>query len=84
MSQWLGVKNEDKHSALQNVSILYTWKNIRKHCENNKLKIRAPTYNNAFELPDRTCCVSDIQDYTECIIKKIRLDYISFWNKKWI
>ena len=78
MSQRLGVKSEDKHSALQNVSILYTWKNIRKQYKNNKLIIGAPRYNNVFELPDPTCSVSDIQDYTECIIKKIRLDYISF------
>ena len=31
--------------------------------ENNKLKIRAPTWNDEFELPNGSYSVSDIQDY---------------------
>ena len=45
-------------------------KNIRKEYKNNKLKIKAPTWNNEFELADGFCSVSDIQDYIEYIIKK--------------
>ena len=38
-SQRLDLRNSDKHVALQNSSIYYTWKNIRKKYKNNKLKI---------------------------------------------
>ena len=44
----------------QNVAINYTWKNIRKQYENNKLKIIGPTWNDEFELPDGSYSVSDI------------------------
>ena len=52
------------------MSIYYTWKNIRKQCKNNKLKIIAPTWNDEFELQGGSYSVSDIQYYTEYIIKK--------------
>ena len=70
LSQRLDLKNSDKHDALQNLSIYYTWKNKRKKYKNNKLKIIAPTWNDKFELPDGCYSVSDIQDYNEFIIKK--------------
>ena len=43
LSQKLDLKSSNKHVALQNLSIYYTWKNIRKQYKNNKLKIIAPT-----------------------------------------
>ena len=70
MSQRLDLKSSDKHVALQNLSIYYTWKNIRKQYKNNKLKIKAPTWNDKFKLPDGSYSVSDIQDYIKFIIKK--------------
>ena len=33
----------DKYVALSNLSIYYTWKNIKKSYKNNKFKISAPT-----------------------------------------
>ena len=60
-----------KHVALQNVSICYTWKNIRKQYKNNQLKIIAPTWNDEFELPDGSYSVSNIEDYIEYIIKNM-------------
>ena len=56
--------------ALSNLSIYYTWKNIKSSCNNNKFKISAPTWNDKVELPDGSCSVSDIQDYFEYIFKK--------------
>ena len=56
--------------ALSNLSIYYKWKNIKSSYNNNKLKISAPTWNDKFELPDESCSVSDIQDYSEYILKK--------------
>ena len=56
--------------ALSNLSIYYTWKNIKSSYNNNKFKISAPTWNDKFELPDGLYSVSDIQDYFEYILKK--------------
>ena len=50
--QRLDLRSSDKYVALENLSIYYTWKNIRKQYKNNKLKIIAPTWNDEFELPD--------------------------------
>ena len=55
--------------ALANLSIYYTWKNIKSEY-NNKFKILAPTWNGTFDLPDGFFSISDIQNYFEFIIKK--------------
>ena len=52
------------------LKIYQTRKNMRKQYKNNKLIIIAPTWNDEFELPDGSFSVSDIQDYTEFIIRK--------------
>ena len=56
--------------ALANLSIYYTWKNIKSAYNNNKLKSSAPTWNGEFDLPDRSYSVADIQDYFEYILRK--------------
>ena len=56
--------------ALSNLSIYYTWKNIKSSYNNNKFKISASTWNEEFKLPDGSYSVSDIQDYFEYILKK--------------
>ena len=56
--------------ALANLSIYYTWKNIKSAYNNNKFKISAPTWNDTFDLPDGSYSIADIQDYFEFIIKK--------------
>ena len=38
--------------------------------KNNEFKISASTWNEEFELPDRSYSVADVQDYFENIIKK--------------
>ena len=38
----LDLRSSSKHVALQNVSIYYTWKSIRKQYKNSKLKKGAP------------------------------------------
>ena len=68
--QRIDLRSSNKHVALQNLSVYYTWKNIRKQYRNNKLKIIAPTWNDEFELPDGSYSLSDIQDYIKYIIKK--------------
>ena len=61
-------KNEN--IGLVNLSIYYTWKNIKSAYNNNKFKISAPTWNDEFDLRDDSYSISDIQDYFEFIIKK--------------
>ena len=56
--------------ALANLSIYYTWKNIKSEYNNNKFNISALTWNDTFDLPDGFYSISDTQDYTEFIIKK--------------
>ena len=56
--------------VLSNLSIYYTWKNIKSSYNNNKLKIWAPTWNDKSELPDSSYSVSYIQDYFEPILSK--------------
>ena len=58
----LNLEDPNENMTLVNLSIYYTWKNVKSAC-NNKFKISAPTWNNEFDLPDRSYSVSDIQDY---------------------
>ena len=67
----LDIKRGQISAALSNLSIYYTWKNIKGSYYNNKFKISAPTWSDEFELPDRSYSVSDIQDYFEYILKKL-------------
>ena len=66
----LDLKNPNKNMALANLSIYYTWKNVKSIYKNNKFKISAPTWNKTFGLPDGSYNISEIQDYIEYIIKK--------------
>ena len=56
--------------VLANLSIYYTWKNIKSEHNNNKFKVLAPTWNDTFDLPDGSYSIADIQDYFEFIIEK--------------
>ena len=66
----LNLKNPKKNIALANLSIHYTWKNIKSEYNNNKFKIAAPTWNETFDLPDGFYSIDFIQDYFEFIIKE--------------
>ena len=63
-------KNLNKNMVLANLSIYYTWKNIKSEYNNNKFKMSGPTSNDEFTLPDWSYSVFDIQDYFEYIIEK--------------
>ena len=68
----LNFKKPDKNIVLINLSIYYTWKNIKFSYSNNKFKISAPTWNDKFDLPDGSYSASDTQLCFEYIIKKTR------------
>ena len=63
----LDLRTGEKVIALSNLSIYYTWRNIKSSYNNNKFKISAPTWNDEFELLDGSYSVSNIQDYFEYI-----------------
>ena len=56
MDLWRG----DTFVVLSNLTINYTWKNMKKSYNNNKFKISAPTENDEFELHNGSYYVSDI------------------------
>ena len=62
-------KDTNKNMALADLSIYYTWKNI-KPAYNKKFKISVSIWNDEFDLSDGSYSISDIQNYFQCIIKK--------------
>ena len=66
----LDLRVDKKVIALSNVSIYYTWNNIKSSYNNNKFKIPTLTGNEEFTMPDGSYSMSDIQDYFEYILKK--------------
>ena len=42
------LRQKAKYTALSNLSIYYTWKQIKMSWKNNKFKISAPTWNEEF------------------------------------
>ena len=56
----LNLKNPKKDIALVNLSIYYTWKNIKSEYNNNKFKTSAPTLSENFNLPDGSYTIDDI------------------------
>ena len=60
----------NKKPGLVNLSIYYTWKNIKSAYNNNKFKISAPTWNDEFDLPNGSYSISEIREYFKFIIKK--------------
>ena len=57
---------------MSNLSIYYTWKNIKSSYNNNKFKKSTATWNDKFELPVGWNSISDVQDYFEYIFKNHR------------
>ena len=43
LTEKIDLRRKDQYIALSNLSIYYTWKNIKKSYKNNKFKISAPT-----------------------------------------
>ena len=61
----LDLRRGEKSVALSNLSIYYSWKNLKSSYKYDKFKISASTWNNEFELPDGPYYISNIQDYFE-------------------
>ena len=70
LANTLDLRIGEKIISLSNLSIYYTWKNIKISYNNNNFKIWAPKWHDKFELPGGWYSVSDIQDYFEYTLKK--------------
>ena len=68
----LDLKNPNENMALANVSIYYTWKNIKSIYNNNKFNISTPTWNYTFDLLDGSYNIPAIQNYFEYVIKNMK------------
>ena len=66
----LNLKNPNKNIALANLSIYYTWKNVKSDYNNNKFKKSTPTWNDTFDVRDGSYSIAVLQNYFEYIIKK--------------
>ena len=66
----LDLRGSQKSVALSNISIYYTWKNVKGIYNNNSFKLSALTWSEKFKLPDGSYSISDIQDYFDYILKK--------------
>ena len=53
----------NKTISLANLSIHYTWQNVKDEYENNKFKLSGLTWNETFDLADGSYTIADIQDY---------------------
>ena len=69
----INLKDPNKNMTLANLSIYYTWKNIKSEYDNNKFKISALAWNDESDLLDWSYSISDIQDYFEFIIKNMKI-----------
>ena len=65
------LRRGEKSIALSNLSIYYTWKNIKSSYNNNKFEISAPTWYDKFQSPNGSYSVSNIQDCFEYILKSM-------------
>ena len=63
----------NKNIGLVNLSIYFTWKNVKSEYNNKKFKISAPTWNDTFDLPDGSYSIDNIQDYFEFTSKNTKL-----------
>ena len=63
LTKKIDLRRKNKFIALSNLSIHYTWRNVKKSYKNNKFKISTPTWNEEFELRDGSYSIYDIQEY---------------------
>ena len=58
LSGKINLKRSDKYVVLSNLTICYTWKNIKESYQENNFKISMPKQNDKVGLPDGSCFVS--------------------------
>ena len=80
----LNLKNPPKNMALANLSIYYTWKNIKSEYNNNEFKISAPTWNDTFVLPNGSYSIDYILSFSSKNLKLLlTIHQLKFIQIKW-
>ena len=64
----------NKTIVLTNLPIYYTWQHVKSEYRNIKFKLTGPTWDETFDLPERSYTITDIQDYFLHIIKRHETD----------
>ena len=57
LTNWFDLRLGEKIIALSNLSVYYSWRNIKSSYNNNKFKLSAPTWSDKFELPEGLCSI---------------------------
>ena len=65
LADTLNLDDPNRNIALANLSIYYTWKNIKAAYDTNKFEISDPTWNDKVDLLDGSYSVSHFKDYFE-------------------
>ena len=73
LSQKLDLALSNEYITPQNFYIYYMWKNTRKKCKSNTLKIITSTWNVEFELRDVSYSVSDTKQFLKLLFASIEL-----------
>ena len=68
----ISLKRSDKYVTLWNLSMCYTWKNIKKSYK-NKFKISASTWNGKLDLPDGSYSIYVFIILRNMFLRNIRL-----------
>ena len=66
----MDLQSGDNRELLSDLSIYYTWKNIKTWSTNNKRKISETTWDVVFGVPNGFYSISNIQDYFNYIFRK--------------
>ena len=61
LTNTLDLIDPKKNIPLANLSIYYTWKNIKLKYNNNKFEMSSPTWNDTFDLLDSSYSIADMQ-----------------------
>ena len=75
----INLNRTDKHVALSNLSIYYTWKNVNMSYNNNKFKISAPTRD--FDGRKMTIVQIHTCDPLYFLLKGVHFDVPSYFSK---
>ena len=67
----------NKTVSLLNLSIYYTWKNIKEEYNNNTFRLSSPTWSQELTLKDGPYTIEDIQDVFLWVVKKHETDITS-------
>ena len=59
LTDTIDLRRGERNTTSSNLALYYTWKNINKSYNKNKIKISGLIWKDKFELPDGSCSISD-------------------------